>query len=77
MKCSARKIEAFKQGSSRMKIGRHVTVRITGWPSTKPNRKTELVIQGIIVRIANDKVAVRRTRYEFAESDVPAMDGQA
>jgi hypothetical protein len=49
-----------------IKVGMHVKVRITNWPSPGGNNSyVALIIQGVVVRNPTGYLAVQKTRYEF------------
>ena len=63
MICSEDELE-----QTRVHVGARVKVRITGWPTIRPdNTNVGLIVEGVIVRKWSRYVAVRRTRHDFVE----------
>jgi PilZ domain len=51
-----------------VQVGARVKVRITGWPTSRPdNTNVGLMVEGVVVRKLARHVAVRRIRHDFVE----------
>ncbi len=51
-----------------LKVGEHVRVRLTNWPSARHDANLALIIAGVVVRSWDGYIAVRRKWYAFVEA---------
>jgi PilZ domain len=59
----------MKYSHDSIKVGRHVRVRITNWPSSGGNNSdVALIIEGAVVRNSTGYLAVQRTRHAFVDA---------